>query len=77
MHGYESVVGPVKGIYYQGVGQIKPRGHTLLADGRPNYVTILALGKNNTFYRVFSFDNFKECVVSVNTLIAGHYLCKI
>lgn len=48
MHGYESVVGPVKGMYYQAVGQIKPRGHTLLTDGRPNYVTILALVRDAT-----------------------------
>jgi len=45
MHGYESVVGPVKGVYSSQVGMTnKARGHSLLVDDRPPYVTILALG---------------------------------
>lgn len=46
MHGYESVVGPVKGIYNTQTSSsvLKPRGHNLLALSRPSYVTILALG---------------------------------
>lgn len=54
MHGYESVVGPVKGMYYQAVVPNKPRGHSLLNVDRPNYVTILALGNDfiNTKYEV-------------------------
>lgn len=46
MHGYESVVGPVKGIYNTQTSSsvLKPRGHNLLALNRPSYVTILALG---------------------------------
>ncbi|KAF4520073.1 hypothetical protein B566_EDAN007930 [Ephemera danica] len=43
MHGYESVVGPVKGACTLGTGLTKPRGHTLLVQDRPNYVTILSL----------------------------------
>ncbi|EEB14431.1 nfrkb, putative [Pediculus humanus corporis] len=45
MHGYESVVGPVKGIYITQTSSsvLKPRGHNLLAVNRPSYVTILAL----------------------------------
>ena len=45
MHGYESVVGPVKGVYSGQSGMTnKARGHSLLVDDRPPYVTILALG---------------------------------
>lgn len=43
MHSYESVVGPVKGIYTQQTGLNKARGHSLLVPDRPAYVTILSL----------------------------------
>ncbi|XP_034232417.1 uncharacterized protein LOC117640193 isoform X3 [Thrips palmi] len=43
MHGYDSVVGPLRGVYSTGSGNVKPRGHSLLVSDRPNYVTILAL----------------------------------
>ncbi|XP_047741426.1 nuclear factor related to kappa-B-binding protein isoform X1 [Hyalella azteca] len=43
VHGYEAVVGPVKGIYSQHSGPNKARGHSLLTSSRPAYVTILAL----------------------------------
>lgn len=44
MHNYESVVGPVKGVYSSQSGITnKARGHSLLVDDRPPYVTILAL----------------------------------
>ncbi|KAF2367770.1 NFRKB winged helix-like domain [Trinorchestia longiramus] len=43
VHGYEAVVGPVKGIYSQHSGPNKARGHSLLTPNRPAYVTILAL----------------------------------
>lgn len=43
-HDYESVVGPVKGIYTQQVlGITKARGHNMLVANRPNFVTILTL----------------------------------
>jgi nuclear factor related to kappa-B-binding protein len=46
LHGYESVVGPVKGVYSSQAGMTnKARGHSLLVDDRPPYVTILALGQ--------------------------------
>lgn len=50
MHGYSSVVGPVKGIYQHnaGSGVTKARGHTLLVPDRPNFVTILALVRDAT-----------------------------
>lgn len=50
MHGYSSVVGPVKGIYQHNVGSglTKPRGHSLLVADRPNFVTILALVRDAT-----------------------------
>lgn len=40
---YESVVGPLKGIYNPAVGNTKARGHTMLSADRPNFVTILSL----------------------------------
>ncbi|XP_063706103.1 nuclear factor related to kappa-B-binding protein isoform X2 [Culicoides brevitarsis] len=43
-HGYESVVGPIKGIYtQQSVGITKAREHNMLVQNRPNFVTILTL----------------------------------
>ena len=43
MHGYEAVVGPVKGVLAK-ENAVKPREHTLLVKDRPSYVTILTLG---------------------------------
>lgn len=49
MHGYESVVGPVKGIYtHQVPGVTKARGHNMLVCDRPNFVTILTLVRDAT-----------------------------
>lgn len=48
MHGYESVVGPVKGIYTQIPALTKARGHSTLTQDRPNYVTILTLVRDAT-----------------------------
>lgn len=48
MHGYESVVGPVKGIYTQLPAFTKARGHTMLTIDRPNFVTILTLVRDAT-----------------------------
>lgn len=43
-HNYESVVGPIKGIYTQQLpGITKARGHNMLVQNRPNFVTILTL----------------------------------
>ncbi|XP_050083199.1 uncharacterized protein LOC126569854 [Anopheles aquasalis] len=42
-HSYNSVVGPVKGIYTQVPGMSKARGHNMLVADRPNFVTILTL----------------------------------
>lgn len=48
-NGYESVVGPVKGIYNnQNIGATKARGHSVLTADRPNYVTILTLVRDAT-----------------------------
>lgn len=47
-HNYESVVGPVKGIYTQVPGISKARGHTMLVADRPNFVTILTLVRDAT-----------------------------
>lgn len=48
MNGYESVVGPVKGIYSQSAGVSKARGHSMLNADRPNFVTILTLVRDAT-----------------------------
>lgn len=43
VHGYESVVGPVKGVYGKESGVNKAREHSLLVSDRPPFVTILSL----------------------------------
>ncbi|ALC47119.1 CG11970 [Drosophila busckii] len=48
MHGYESVVGPVKGIYSQSMPLNKARGHAVMVDERPPFVTILTLVRDAT-----------------------------
>lgn len=45
MHNYESVVGPVKGVYTKDNSNNKAREHALLVSNRPSFVTILTLGK--------------------------------
>lgn len=48
LHGYESVVGPVKGIYTQIPVHSKARGHNMLTLDRPTFVTILTLVRDAT-----------------------------
>lgn len=48
MHGYESIVGPVKGIYTHIPQLSKARGHTMLTADRPSFVTILTLVRDAT-----------------------------
>ncbi|XP_055857608.1 nuclear factor related to kappa-B-binding protein isoform X2 [Episyrphus balteatus] len=48
MHGYESVVGPVKGIYTQIFALTKARGHSMMIGDRPSFVTILTLVRDAT-----------------------------
>lgn len=48
MHGYDSVVGPVKGIYTQIPALTKARGHNMLTTDRPSFVTILTLVRDAT-----------------------------
>ncbi|KAM9332128.1 nuclear factor related to kappa-B-binding protein isoform 1-T4 [Pholidichthys leucotaenia] len=43
MHGFDSVVGPVKGVFDKEMSLNKAREHTLLRSDRPPYVTILSL----------------------------------
>lgn len=50
MHGFESVVGPVKGVFDKEMSLNKAREHTLLRSDRPPYVTILSLGQTFCFY---------------------------
>lgn len=49
MHGFESVVGPVKGVFDKEMSLNKAREHTLLRSDRPPYVTILSLGQTFCF----------------------------
>lgn len=44
MHGYESVVGPVRGIYNSSNIHKAARGHSLLIENRPHFISILVLG---------------------------------
>lgn len=46
MHGFESVVGPVKGVFDKETSLNKAREHSLLRSDRPAYVTILSLGNH-------------------------------
>ncbi|KAH8307855.1 hypothetical protein KR059_000801 [Drosophila kikkawai] len=48
LNGYESVVGPVKGIYTQSLPLNKARGHAVMVDDRPPFVTILTLVRDAT-----------------------------
>ncbi|XP_052797281.1 nuclear factor related to kappa-B-binding protein-like isoform X2 [Mya arenaria] len=43
MHGYRSVVGPVKGVFTKKSDAAKAREHALLVNNRPAFVTILTL----------------------------------
>ncbi|KAL4230801.1 hypothetical protein ACF0H5_011175 [Mactra antiquata] len=43
MHGYQSVVGPVKGVFIKKNDTNKAREHALLVSNRPAFVTILTL----------------------------------
>eukprot|EP00795_Rhopilema_esculentum_P016579 gene16579-8002_t len=43
MHGFSSIVGPVKGVFNKDTGTSKAREHALLISNRPAYVTILSL----------------------------------
>ena len=45
LHGYESVVGPVKGVFEKESNMNKAREHVLLVSDRPAFVTILTLGQ--------------------------------
>lgn len=48
LHGYESIVGPVKGIYTHIPALTKARGHSMLTTDRPSFVTILTLVRDAT-----------------------------
>ncbi|XP_054719703.1 nuclear factor related to kappa-B-binding protein-like [Uloborus diversus] len=47
VHGYEAVVGPVKGVYGKESGINKAREHSLLTSDRPPFVTILSLVRDS------------------------------
>ncbi|KAG8183464.1 hypothetical protein JTE90_002846 [Oedothorax gibbosus] len=47
VHGYEAVVGPVKGVYGKESGVNKAREHSLLTSDRPPFVTILSLVRDS------------------------------
>ncbi|GIX89407.1 nuclear factor related to kappa-B-binding protein [Caerostris extrusa] len=47
VHGYEAVVGPVKGVYGKESAVNKAREHSLLTSDRPPFVTILSLVRDS------------------------------
>lgn len=57
MHGYEAVVGPVKGILAK-EHTMKPREHALLVKERPSYVTILTLGTHHFVHTDYSDQSY-------------------
>lgn len=57
MHGYESVVGPVRGIYNSSNIHKAARGHSLLIENRPHFISILVLGKCRLFLAFYPFKN--------------------
>lgn len=61
MHGFESVVGPVKGVFDKETSLNKAREHSLLRSDRPAYVTILSLGMWHVFItRTFLFHKLSS-----------------
>ncbi|XP_050542288.1 nuclear factor related to kappa-B-binding protein isoform X2 [Daktulosphaira vitifoliae] len=48
MHGYESIVGPVRGIYNSSNIHKAARGHSLLIENRPHFISILVLVRDAT-----------------------------
>lgn len=71
MHGFESVVGPVKGVFDKETSLNKAREHSLLRSDRPAYVTILSLGK---VMAKTIFLNKKRAVLTPQTMTLGIYL---
>lgn len=72
MHGFESVVGPVKGVFDKEMSLNKAREHTLLRSDRPPYVTILSLGQAfcwtlNSIVRMWR----NRCVCSLETSLTS------
>ena len=62
MHGYDSVVGPVKGVYDKDSSTNKAREHNLLVSDRPPFVTILTLGLLITLLVSLIDGNISLCV---------------
>lgn len=60
MHGFESVVGPVKGVFDKETSLNKAREHSLLRSDRPAYVTILSLGNIDSKLYTYLFEYFSH-----------------
>ncbi len=65
MHGFESVVGPVKGVFDKETSLNKAREHSLLRSDRPAYVTILSLGNHDTINTIFSYQSM-SIIITIN-----------
>ncbi len=66
MHGFESVVGPVKGVFDKETSLNKAREHSLLRSDRPAYVTILSLGNHDTIIiTIFSYQSM-SIIITIN-----------
>ena len=68
MHGFESVVGPVKGVFDKETSLNKAREHSLLRSARPAYVTILSLGEDvcGATPTGTGFEKHEESVICVH-----------
>lgn len=75
MHGFESVVGPVKGVFDKETSLNKAREHSLLRSDRPAYVTILSLGKAIACSDSCLFAN-EKAHLSTQTMTLGIYVVK-
>ena len=53
MHGYQSVMGPVKGVFSKKNDTNRAREHALLISSRPAYITILTLGIIHGFKYIY------------------------
>lgn len=77
MHGFESVVGPVKGVFDKEMSLNKAREHTLLRSDRPPYVTILSLGQIFSFCLKFIIScnrgQFYSCDCILTFVFFNHY----
>ena len=76
MHQYESVVGPVKGVYNKDSSMNKAREHAILVKERPSYVTILTLGTWKEFQNTYflSISCYRPSIWKKDNYISPYFL---